>query len=100
MPHDYKYKIILGILAIIIFSQLDCKFNIIKQVEYLSYYWIFLMIVSQVLLVIYGIINNILVIYLIGIIILIGLSYILYIKLIFTYNSRIERELKDKNILK
>jgi hypothetical protein len=100
MSHDYKYKIILGILAIIIFSQLNYKFNIIKQVEYLSYYWIFLMIVSQVLLVIYGIINNMLVIYLIGIIILIGLSYILYIKLIFTYNSRIERELKDKNILK
>ena len=100
MSHDYKYKIILGILAIIIFSQLNYKFNIIKQVEYLSYYCIFLMIVSQVLLVIYGIINNMLVIYLIGIIILIGLSYILYIKLIFTYNSRIERELKDKNILK
>lgn len=95
-----EYKFILGILIILAFSQSFYNFNLIKQVEYLSFKCIILIIIVQLLLVYYGITNKIYCIYLPAIIVIMGLIYILYIKLIFRYNSGIEKELKDKNILK
>ena len=56
---------------------------------------------TQILLFIYGKINNILGIYFPAIIIFIGMFYILYIKITFTYNetNNLETELKDKEII-
>ena len=98
---EYKFiTIISGILIILAFSELVYGVHITKNTEHLTFKWIFLTMLAQTLLVFYGIMNKIYGIYLPAIIVIMGLIYILYIKLIFTYNSGIEKELKDKNILK
>jgi len=99
---NQKYKliaVIAGILTIIAFSSLVLRVHITKETEHLSYNWIFLILTAQSLLVIYGVINNSYGIYIPASIIVIGVLYILYIKLHFSDANQIEDELKLKNIL-
>ena len=70
-----------------------------KNTSYLTFVWLFLVIVAQALMVIYGKLNHIQGLYIPAIIYIIGLSYILYIKIIYKETNKIESELKNKNII-
>ena len=99
---NQKYQIIAVIsviLTIIAFSSLVLRVHMTKESEHLTFTWIFLVLISQSLLVIYGVINNSYGIYVPAVILLIGVLYILYIKLNYDNVKRIEDELKSKNIL-
>ena len=65
----------------------------------MSYIWIFLVLTSQILLFIYGVINNSHEIYVPELILIVGVLYILYVKLHFSDVKNVEDELKLKNIL-
>ena len=98
-----KYQIIAiisGILTIMAFSNLVLTVYIKKEAEHLSYTWIMLVLTAQSLLVIYGLINNSYGIFIPSSIIIMGASYILFVKLNNNNNMKIiEDELKTKNIL-
>ena len=99
---NQKYQIIAVIsviLTIIAFSSLVLRVHMTKETEGLTFTWIFLVLTAQSLLVIYGVINNSYGIYVPAVILLIGVLYILYIKLNYDNVKRIEDELKSKNIL-
>jgi len=98
-----KYQIIAvisGILTIIAFSSLVIRVHITKITEHLTLTWIFLVLLAQTLLLIYGLLNNSYGIYVPAVLLLIGVMYILYIKIKYNDNAlNVENELKDKNIL-
>jgi uncharacterized protein with PQ loop repeat len=99
---NQKYKIIAVIsviLTIIAFSSLVLRVHMTKETEGLTFTWIFSVLTAQSLLVVYGVINNSYGIYVPASILLIGVLYILYIKLNYDNVKRIEDELKSKNIL-
>jgi uncharacterized protein with PQ loop repeat len=99
---NQKYQIIAVIsviLTIIAFSSLVLRVHMTKETEGLTFTWIFLVLTAQSLLVIYGVINNSYGVYVPAVILLIGVLYILYIKLNYDNVKRIEDELKSKNIL-
>ena len=101
MEHP-KYQIIAvisGILIILAFSHLVYRVYITKQTEHLTYTWALLILTAQSLLVLYGILNNSYGIYLPAVIIAIGISYILYVKINYSVDNNVETELKMKNIL-
>jgi cobalamin biosynthesis protein CobD/CbiB len=68
--------------------------NIIENI------WIFLIIIAQTLMYIYGKINHVQGLYIPAVIYIIGLAYILYVKVVYKETNKIEEELKDKNIIK
>jgi uncharacterized protein with PQ loop repeat len=79
-----KYQfiaIISGIFTILGFSHMIYRVYTTRQTEHLTFIWIFFVIMSQSLLVLYGLLNRAYGIYLPAIIILTGISYVLYIKL-------------------
>lgn len=88
-----------GMLTLLAFSSLVYKTHITKQADNLTYEWILLVILSQSLLLIYGLLNNLYSTYLPAFIILLGLFYIGYIKINYETNNKIEDELKRKNII-
>jgi len=97
-----KYQIISvisGILTILAFSHLVHRVYTTKHTEHLTFVWFFLLLISQSLLVLYGILNNTYGIYLPAIIIIIGLLYILYVKLNYSVDNNVELQLKTKNII-
>lgn len=99
-PRKYPIiKIIAGILTVVAFISVVLQVYITKQTEHLTFTWIILFFISQLLLLIYGIINNKYRIYLPSLILIIGLLYILKIKQNNLINRKIEKELKQKNIL-
>ena len=51
-------------------------------------------------MVIYGKLNHVQGLYIPAAIYIIGLAYILYIKIVYKETNKIEEELKDKNIIK
>ena len=84
MSDGPKYQIIAvisSILTILAFSHLIFNVHMTKETEHLSLIWIFLVLTAQSLLVVYGVINNSYGIYVPASILLIGVLYILYIKL-------------------
>jgi hypothetical protein len=89
-----------GIFALIAFSFLIYNVHQTKKTNNLTFAWLFLVIVSQILIVIYGKINYISGLYIPAIIYIIGLVYILYIKIVYKETNKIEDELKNKNIIK
>jgi uncharacterized protein with PQ loop repeat len=101
--HHPKYQIIAaisGIFTILGFSHLIFKVYKTKATEHLTYTWIFSILTAQSLLVIYGIINNYAYgIYLPQIFLICVLLFILYTKITYEKNIKIENELKLKNIL-
>lgn len=99
-PRKYPIiEIIAGILTVVAFISVVLQVYITKQTEHLTFIWIILIFISQLLLLIYGIINNKYRIYLPSLIVIIGLLYILKIKQNNLINRKIEKELKQKNIL-
>lgn len=89
-----------GAFAVASFLILVYNVHLSKNTSYLTFVWLFLVIVAQVLMVIYGKLNHIQGLYIPAIIYIIGLSYILYIKIIYKETNKIESELKNKNIIK
>jgi uncharacterized protein with PQ loop repeat len=101
MEHS-KYQfiaVISGILTILAFSHLVHRVYTTKQTEHLTYVWALLILTAQSLLVLYGILNNAYGIYLPAIIIIIGISYVLYVKINYSVNNNVETQLKTKNII-
>jgi small neutral amino acid transporter SnatA (MarC family) len=95
-----ELTLIAGFCNITAFSLLVYQVHITKITNHLTYMWIFLFLISQLLLFIYGQINHIFGIYIPALIMFSGLLYIFYIKTVYTENYLIEKELKEKDILK
>ena len=101
MDHP-KYQwiaILSGFLTILGFSHLVFNVHMKKETNHLTFIWIFLVLTAQILLMIYGLLNNSYGIYLPPILLISGLLYILYVKLTYENNTKIENELKSKDIL-
>ena len=97
-----KYQIIAGIavtLTLISLSNLVHSVYRTQDTEHLTYTWIILILSAQSLLVLYGLLNNEYGIYLPAIIVVMGVLYILFVKLKNIKENKIEMELINKNIL-
>jgi hypothetical protein len=97
-----KYEeltLVAGILTITAFSFLIQHVHTTKTTDNLTYFWIFLNLAGQFILFTYGKINNIFGIYFPALIIFTGISYVLYVKIIYNETNQIEKELKNKDIL-
>jgi uncharacterized protein with PQ loop repeat len=98
-----KYQIIAfisGVFTLIAFSTLVSRIHFTKNTDNLTYTWIASVLTAQSLLVIYGIINNSYGIYIPASILVVGILYILYVKMNYEKNELIENELVEKDILK
>ena len=89
-----------SILTIIAFSSLVYNTHITKNTTHLTFIWIFLLMTAQALMFTYGKLNHNQGLYIPATIFIIGLSYILYIKVVYKETNKIEAELKNKNIIK
>jgi uncharacterized protein with PQ loop repeat len=98
-PKYQLIAVIAGILTIMAFSSLVLRVHMTKETEHLTYTWIALVLTAQTLLVIYGVINNSYGIYVPASILIVGVLYILYVKLHFSDTNQVEDDLKLKNIL-
>ena len=97
-----KYQIIAGIagtFTLLALSNLIYRVYETQNTEHLTYTWIFLILSAQSLLVLYGLLNNAYGIYLPAIVVISGISYILFVKVSNTTENKIEMELIKKNIL-
>ena len=99
MTKHNELTIISGILTTTAFAFLVFRVHITKITDNFTYVWICLILTAQIFLFIYGKINHIIGIYIPAIIIFSGIIYILYVKTIYTETYRLERELKEKEIL-
>lgn len=75
------------------------KVYITHNIDQIRFIWIYLIIIFQTLIMIYGLINNEYVIYLPALICLSEMVYILYVKLTNVVENKIEMELIKKDIL-
>jgi hypothetical protein len=100
MPKYNELTTISGVLTIIAFSFLVYRVHITKITDHLTYLWIFLILIAQSLLIIYGRINHIIGLYFPALIIFSGVLYIFYIKTIYNETYFLMQELKSKDILK
>ena len=100
MAKHNELTMIAGILTITAFSLFVYKVHVTKITDQLTYLWIFLILIAQLLLFIYGRINHIFGIYIPALIIFSGILYVFYIKSVYTDSTRIETELKEKGIIK
>ena len=97
-----KYQIIAavsGMFSTLAFSSLVIHLHMTKETEHLTFTWIFLVLIAQTLLCIYGLINNVYGIYVPAATLCVGVLYILYIKINYDNGNKIEESLKAKNIL-
>jgi len=94
-----ELTIISGILTITAFLLFVYRVHITKVTDHLTYLWIGLVLTAQIMLFIYGKINHIFGIYVPAFIIFSGIVYILYIKIGYSDNKRIEDELQKKGII-
>jgi hypothetical protein len=81
-----ELTLISGILTIVAFSFLIEHVYVTKITDNLTYFWIFLNLTGQLLLFIYGKVNNVFGIYFTSFIIIVGISYVLYVKV--TYSKK------------
>ena len=96
-----KYQIIAGIsgtMTLLALSNLIHRVYSTQNTEHLTYTWIFLILSAQSLLVLYGLLNKAYGIYLPASLVVMGVSYILFVKVKNTEN-KIENDLINKNIL-
>jgi hypothetical protein len=89
-----------GIITIIAFSLLVHQVHVTKITNHLTYLWIFLVLIAQSLMIIYGKINHIFGIYIPSLIIFSGVLYIFYVKTTYNETYHLTQELKSKDILK
>ena len=97
-----KYQIIAvisGMLTLLAISSLVITAHITKETEHLTFTWIVLVLSAQGLLFIYGFINSLYGICLPASLFILGVLYILYIKLVYNKDETIESELRAKHIL-
>ena len=102
MTEHPKYQIIAGIAGIftlMALSNLIYRVYKTRNTEHLTFTWIFFILSAQTLLMIYGVLNKAYGIYLPAIIVISGVSYILYVKLTNVIENKIEKELINKDIL-
>jgi hypothetical protein len=93
-----KYQMIVGIagtFTLLVLSSLIYRVYDTQNTEHLTYTWIFLILTAQSLLVL----NNSYGIYLPAIVVISGISYILFVKVSNATENKIEMELIKKNIL-
>jgi hypothetical protein len=100
MPKYNELTTISGVLTIIAFSFLVYRVHITKITDHLTYLWIFLILIAQSLLIIYGRINHIIGLYFPALIVFSGVLYIFYVKTIYNETYFLMQELKSKDILK
>ena len=98
-PKYQTIAVVSGFLTILAFSHLVYRVYTTKQADHLTYTWALLILTAQSLLVLYGILNNAYGIYLPAIILVTGVTYILYVKINYSVDNNVETELKMKNIL-
>jgi len=98
-PKYQTLAVISGILLILGFSNLVLRVHTTRYTEHLTFIWFFLLLSGQALLMIYGILNNSYGIFIPPILMITGLLYILYIKLTYETNNKVESELRQKNII-
>ena len=94
-----QFSIIGSTLTLIAFSMFVYNVNKTKQTINLSYIYLFIMIIGKLFLILFGILNDIVMLYIFEIIILIELVYILMIKLSYAENEAVENDLKEKKII-
>ena len=99
MTKHEELTLIAGILIITAFSFLIQHVYVTKITDNLTYFWIFLNLVAQSLLFIYGKVNNIFGIYFPALIIFTGVTYVLYVKITYSEATQVVDELKQKDIL-
>ena len=100
--YHQKYHIIAGVsgtFSILAFSNLVLNAHLTKETEHLTFTWIFLVLLAQILMFIYWLLNNIYAIYIPAACLTLGALYILYIKINYDNGKKIEESLKAKNIL-
>ena len=83
MTKHEELALISGIVTITAFSLLIQHVYVTKITENLTYFWIFLNLTGQSLLFTYGKINNIFGIYFPALILIGGISYVLYVKMAY-----------------
>lgn len=98
-PKFQEIAIIAGIFTILGFSHLILRVYNTKKTEHLTFTWIFFILSAQTLLALYGILNNAYGVYIPALIMMTGIIYILYVKVNYESNNKIEYELKSKNII-
>lgn len=89
-----------SIFALTAFSFLIYNVYQSKNTSHLEFIWIFLLITAQILMFIYGKLNHIHGLYVPATIYIMGLIYVLYVKVVYKETNKIEAELKNKNIIK
>ena len=99
MTKHEELTLIAGILIITAFSFLIQHVYVTKITDNLTYFWIFLNLVAQSLLFIYGKVNNIFGLYFPALIIFTGVTYVLYVKITYSEATQVVDELKQKDIL-
>ena len=83
-----ELRLIAVILTINAFSFLIQDVYATKITDNLTYFWIFLNFTGQFLLFVYGTINNIFGIYFTALILMIGISYVVYVKIAYKKNKK------------
>ena len=83
MTKHEELALISGIATITAFSLLIQHVYVTKITENLTYFWIFLNLIGQSMLFTYGKINNIFGIYFPALILIGGISYVLYVKMAY-----------------
>ena len=85
MEHP-KYQgivFVAGLFTISAFIHLVRRVYLTKETDNLSYTWIFLVLIAQSLLTLYGILNNAYGIYIPSLILISGVIYVLYVKITY-----------------
>ena len=92
-PKYQMLAVLSGALSILSFSILVFRVHATRETSQLTYYWLSINLLAQILLCGYGIINNSYGIYGPTAILIAGLLYILYIKIMYS----VEEEYKKEN---
>ena len=98
--NKYSYILSFGLFSLVTaFSVLVYGVHNTKNTTHLSYKYFIMAIVGQFSLLVYGILNDLKPMYISATIILLGIIYMLNIKLLYEVEDSIETELKYKDIL-
>ncbi len=98
-PKYQGIAFIAGMFTLLALSSLIHRVYITQNTEHLTYMWVFFILTAQTLLMIYGILNKAYGIYIPALIVITGISYILYVKVTNVIKVDLEKELINKSIL-
>ncbi len=98
--NKYHYILSFGLFSLLMaFSMNFHRVYTTKETKHLSYKYFIMAILGQISLLVYGILNDLKPMYISSTIILLGIIYMLNIKLIYEVEDTIINELKEKNII-